>query len=140
MWERRRRGWEGAVGCCVTSAVAQGEEESEGGEKNHGRGARTREWARPGQGQHGTKARRTGRRERSAGTRALEQFYGALAHPLARPPLALAEVDLLDTVPVVLVRLVVGRVVSRLGHAAKGPRETRRMRKAFDHGMVVGAV
>ena len=105
-----------------------------------GRTQRRREWARPGQGQHGSKARRTGRRERSAGTHAREQLYGALAHPLARPPLALAEVDLLDTVPVVLVRLVVGRVVSRLGHAAKGPWETRRMRKAFDHGMVVRAV
>ena len=105
-----------------------------------GRTQRRREWARPDQGQHGSKARRTGRRERSAGRHAREQLYGALAHPLARPPLALAEVDLLDTVPVVLVRLVVGRVVSRLGHAAKGPRETRRMRKAFDHGMVVGAV
>ena len=130
----------GRGGCCAASAVAQGGEESEGEERNHVWGARKREWARPGQGQHRSKARRTGRRERSAGTRAREQLYGALAHPLARPPLALAEVDLLDTVPVVLVRLVVGRVVSRLGHAAKGPWETRRMRKAFDHGMVVGAV
>ena len=56
-------------------------------------------------------------------------LQAALAHPLARPPLALAESGLLDTVPVVLVRLVVSRVVGRLGHAAKG-HGTHHMRKA----------
>ena len=133
---------EGGRGGCCTSAVAQGEEESEGEERNHG-GARAAQarvgapWPGPARQQstpHGQE------RAQCGNTRTGAALYGALAHPLARPPLALAEVDLLDTVPVVLVRLVVGRVVSRLGHAAKGPRETRRMRKTLDHGMVVGAV
>ena len=131
----------GRGGCCVASAVAQGGEESEGEERNHGWGARSAGESGRALARASTAAKHAARAgESAAREHAREQLYGALAHPLARPPLALAEVDLLDTVPVVLVRLVVGRVVSRLGHAAKGPRETRRMRKAFDHGMVVGAV